>query len=91
MSREEAPSVVLGTGLLWCVVVSCRAGFLEDRTRWAAVPALCTRIISKEKSFPLPANCSLAGAIEAGGVSLFAAQCQVFLQDSLLAAAQHFS
>lgn len=29
VSREEAPSVVLGTGLLWCVVVSCRAGFLK--------------------------------------------------------------
>lgn len=50
--------------------------FGEDK----ALPALCTGVISKEKSFPSQANCSLTGAIEARGVSLFASQCQVHLQ-----------
>lgn len=81
-----------GARPLWCVAGCCSAVWLlfcEDKTRWAPVPALCTGIISKDKSFPPQANCSLTGAIEARGVSLFASQCQVLLQDtcSLLAAA----
>lgn len=32
------------------------------------MPALCTGIMSKEKSFPTPANCCLTGATEARGV-----------------------